>query len=42
MTATYSDIDENLKLADGEAGIINYSLTTVPDIPIYDIDGNYS
>ncbi|MDE6358234.1 MAG: SusC/RagA family TonB-linked outer membrane protein, partial [Duncaniella sp.] len=42
VTATYSDIDENLKLADGEAGIINYSLTTVPDIPIYDIDGNYS
>lgn len=42
LSATYSDIDENLKLADGEAGIINYSLTTVPDIPIYDIDGNYS
>lgn len=41
LSATYSDINENLKLADGEAGIINYSLTTVPDIPIYDIDGNY-
>lgn len=42
MTAAYSNTNENLKLADGEAGIINYSLTTVPDIPIYDIDGNYS
>ncbi len=42
LSSTYSDIDENLKLADGERGIINYSLTTVPDIPIYDIDGNYS
>lgn len=42
LSSTYSDIDENLKLADGEQGIINYSLTTVPDIPIYDIDGNYS
>jgi TonB-linked SusC/RagA family outer membrane protein len=42
LSATYSDIDENLKLADGSEGIINYSLTTIPDIPIYDIDGNYS
>ena len=42
LSATYSDTNEDLKLADGEAGIINYSLTTVPDIPIYDIDGNYS
>ena len=42
LSATYSDTNESLKLADGEAGIINYSLTTLPDIPIYDIDGNYS
>ena len=42
MSATYSNTDENLKLADGEAGIINYSLTTLPDIPIYDVEGNYS
>ena len=42
LSATYSDTKEDLKLADGEQGIINYSLTTVPDIPIYDIDGNYS
>ena len=42
LSATYTDTDESLKLADGEAGIINYSLTTLPDIPIYDIDGNFS
>jgi TonB-linked SusC/RagA family outer membrane protein len=42
LSSTYSDIDENLRLADGSEGIINYSLTTIPDIPIYDIDGNYS
>lgn len=42
LSATYSDTDENLKLADGGAGIINYSLTSLPDIPIYNIDGSYS
>lgn len=42
LSATYSSTDEDLKLADGEQGIINYSLKTVPDIPIYDIDGNYA
>ncbi len=42
LSANFTDTDEDLKLADGEQGIINYSLTTLPDIPIYDIDGNYS
>ncbi len=42
MSATYADTKENLKLADGTQGIIYYSLTTLPDIPIYDVDGNYS
>lgn len=42
LSATYSSTDEDLKLADGKQGIINYSLKTVPDIPIYDIDGNYA
>ncbi|MCQ2257474.1 MAG: TonB-dependent receptor [Bacteroidaceae bacterium] len=41
FSATYSDTFDDLKLADGEAGIIRYSLTTLPDIPIYDVDGNY-
>ena len=33
MSATYADTRENLKLADGEQGIIYYSLSTLPDIP---------
>lgn len=42
MSATYADTKENLKLADGNAGIVYYSLTSLPDIPIYDVDGNYA
>lgn len=42
LSANYSQTDENLKLADSDEGLINYSLTTNPDIPIYDIDGNYA
>lgn len=42
FSATYSATDEDLKLADSDQGIINYSLQTIPDIPIYDIDGKYA
>lgn len=42
VNATYSKTSESLKLADGEQGLINYSLTTPPDIQIYNIDGGYS
>ena len=42
LNATYSSTKDDLKLADSDHGIINYSLLTPPDIPIYDIDGNYS
>ena len=42
FSATYSATDEDLKLADSDQGIINYSLQTIPDMPIYDIDGNYA
>ncbi len=42
LTASYSSSDEDLKLADSDQGIINYSLQTIPDIPIYDLDGNYA
>jgi TonB-linked SusC/RagA family outer membrane protein len=42
FSASYTNTDENIKLADSDEGIINYSLTTNPDIPIYDIDGNYA
>ncbi len=42
VSATYSATAEDLKLADSDQGIVNYSLQTIPDIPIYDIDGNYA
>ena len=42
VSATYTATADDLKLADSEEGIINYSLQTLPDIPIYDIDGNYA
>lgn len=42
LNASYSNTDENLKLADSDEGLINYSLTTPPDIQIYNIDGGYS
>jgi len=38
----YSKTNERLGLAEGTEGIINYSLLTPPDIPIYDIDGEYA
>ena len=42
INASYSDTNDNLKLADSDEGLINYSLTTPPSIPIYNIDGSYS
>lgn len=42
LSVTYSDTNDDLKLADSEAGLITYSLTTPPNIQIYDINGNYS
>lgn len=42
LSATYSSTNDDLKLADSNEGIINYSLTTLPDIPIYNIDGSYA
>ncbi|MCF0244652.1 MAG: TonB-dependent receptor [Bacteroidaceae bacterium] len=42
ISATYSDTMDDLKRADGEEGIIGYSLFTLPDIPIYNIDGSYA
>lgn len=42
LSATYSATGENLKLADSDEGIINYSLQTIPDLPIYNIDGSYA
>ena len=42
VNVTFSNTVDDLKLADGEAGIIFTSLTAVPDIPIYDVDGNFT
>ncbi|KAA6341537.1 TonB-dependent receptor SusC [termite gut metagenome] len=42
LNAMYSKTAENLGLSNGEEGMLTYSLLTPPDIPIYDIDGNYA
>ena len=42
VNATYAVTKDDLKLADSNEGLIYYSLTTLPDIPVYDVDGNYS
>lgn len=42
FNATFARTMDDLKLADSEEGLIRYSLTTPPDIPIYDVYGEYS
>ena len=42
LNATFAKTRDDLKLADGGEGIIFYSLSALPDIPVYDIDGNYA
>ena len=42
LNATYANTNDDLKLADSNEGLIYYSLTTLPDIPVYDVFGNYS
>ena len=42
VSITYSDTKDDLKLADSDEGLIGYSLTTIPSIPIYNVDGSYS
>ena len=42
VNATFANTKDDLKLADGGEGIIFYSLSALPDIPVYDIDGNYA
>lgn len=42
LNVSFSSTDDDLKLADSDRGIINYSLQAAPDRPIYDMDGNYS
>ena len=42
LNVTFANTNDDLKLADSNQGLIYYSLTTRPDIPIYDLDGNYA
>lgn len=42
LSATYAATGDDLKLADSDQGIINYSLQSPPDIPIYNVDGSYA
>lgn len=42
LSATFSNSNDNLKLADGAEGIVGFALTSLPEAPIYDIDGNYA
>ena len=42
MSASYTNTAEDLKLADSNEGLVYYTLTSLPDIPIYNIDGSYA
>ncbi len=42
VNLSYSSTDERLGLADSDEGIINIALLSTPDVPIKDIDGNYT
>jgi TonB-linked SusC/RagA family outer membrane protein len=42
FNASFANTNERLLKADQDEGVINYALTTVPDIPIYDIEGGYT
>ena len=42
VNMTYSNTNERLGLVDSDEGILNIALLSTPDVPIYDIDGNYT
>lgn len=42
VNLSFSNTKDDLKLADSDEGLINYSLTSSPAIPIYNVDGSYS
>ena len=42
LSANYSNTDQRLLKADQDEGVINYALTSMPDVPIYDIEGGYT
>lgn len=42
VNAAYSSTKERFGLANGSEGMLTFSLLNAPDVPIYDMDGNYS
>lgn len=42
LNANYSDTKERLGLVDSDEGILNIGLLSTPDVPIYDMEGNYT
>ncbi len=42
LNAMYSKTSENLTRAEGDEGVLTYSLQSPPDIPIYDAYGNWA
>jgi len=42
VNMTYSNTNERLGLVDSEEGILYIALQSTPDVPIYDIHGNYT
>ena len=42
LNANYSHTDERLLKADQDEGIITYTLNKIPDVAIYDMEGNYT
>lgn len=42
VNMTYSNTDERLGLVDSDEGILNIALLSTPDVPIYDMNGNYT
>lgn len=42
LNINYSDTKERLGLVDSDEGILNIALLSTPDIPIYDMEGNFT
>lgn len=42
LNLAYTSTDERLGLVDSDEGIINIALQSTPDVPIYDMYGNYT
>jgi len=42
VNMTYSNTDERLGLVDSDEGILNIALLSTPDVPIYDMNGNFT